>query len=200
VFEVSVVNIPANPSTLFTLTKALKSYFNNLSNDTMSKAVGEIVTTETDNEEVKEEQVTTDGVEELQEFIENAEVVVLDEVQPDEVTEEEVVEEEVTVEEIVEEEIGEDVESEAAESAAPVEQAEDEKPTEEEKALSNEQLLEVVEKQSEVIDQLVGHLDTLTKAVGRIPVNSGLVMVNGVASKKEAPTGELAAARERATQ
>ena len=67
--EISVVSTPANPNSLFTLTKSLESFFNNINLETMNKKITE----EKDIEEIKDTEVVekeTEVTEEVPEAIE----------------------------------------------------------------------------------------------------------------------------------
>jgi len=105
--EISVVSTPANKESLFTLSKSIKSFFNNLQNENMKTEIKELEVKEEVIEEVKAEEVVVDEIiegsnitetldeiekssenlETLTETVENTEEVVKDESKEDEVKE-----------------------------------------------------------------------------------------------------------------
>lgn len=205
VFEVSVVNVPANPSTLFTLTKALKSYFTNLDDTKMN---GEVIIKDAETKEILEEievkeviekeveekdgeAMSTDDVETKEE-----KVVEEKEIGGEEDDDEELEVEEEEVADEVTEDTEEEVEEEAPETEAPAEEADQDS----EKSMSElrekvAQLEDLLDKSLEAYETLAEKHIELAEAVGSLPVNKAYAVVGGQKEAKEVK-GELARARE----
>lgn len=167
--EISVVNVPANPSSLFSLTKAVRAYFDKMETRSVMDMQRRILISNDNNpfidtpkqEEIIEEEKQEEQEETNEEVTEPTESEAIGDTTPEQVEETQDISTEETQEE------GEEGEEVAPTEEAPQEQEQEaqteetevEKALEEERKLNSE-LLEQLEKATSLVQNLQNKIDT----------------------------------------
>lgn len=167
--EISVVNVPANPSSLFSLTKAVRAYFNKMETRSVMDMQRRILISNDNNpfidapkqEEIIEEEKQEEQEETTEEITEQIESEAISDTTPEQVGETQ----DITTEETQEE--GEEVAEVSTTEEAPqeptqeaqTEETEVVKALEEERKLNSE-LLEQLEKATNLVQNLQNKIDT----------------------------------------